>query len=66
MCPTGDPSVVSVTVWLLSDNNWGIPTLVGLGVCVCVSLCRDLILGPRRPDAEMVETPSFLVLVLGG
>ena len=66
MCPTGDPSVVSVTVRLLSDNNRGIPTFVGFGVCVCLSPCRDLILGPCRPDAETVETPSFLVLALGG
>lgn len=60
------PCVVSVTIWLLSDNNQGIPTFVGFGVCVCLSRCCDLILGPRHPDAEMVETPSFLVLAPGG
>ena len=57
---------MSVTVWLLSDNNRGILTFVGLGVCVCLSPCHDLILRLRRPDAEMVETPSFPVLALGG
>ena len=35
VCPTRDPSVVSVTVRLLSDNDRGIPCLLGLG-CVCV------------------------------
>ena len=66
VCPTGDPSVVSVTICLLSDNNRGISMFVGFGVCVCLSLCSDLLLGSRHPDAEVVETPSFLVLVLGG
>ena len=66
MCPTGDPSVVSVTFRLLFDNIRGVPMFVGLGVCVCLSPCHDLILGLRHPDAEMVETPSFPVLALGG
>ena len=65
VCPTGDPSVVSVTICLLSDNNRGISMFVGFGVCVCLSPCSDLILGLRHPDAEMIETPSFLVLALG-
>ena len=57
---------MSVTIQLLSDNDRGNPTFVGFGVCVCLSLCSDLLLGSRHPDAEVVETPSFLVLVLGG
>ena len=37
MYPIGDHSVVYVTIWLLFDNNGGIPTFVGFEVRVCLS-----------------------------
>ena len=59
-----------VTIWLLLDKIGGIPTSVGFGGCVCLShvaiMCSYLILWLGHPNAEMVGTTSFLVLVLGG
>ena len=70
MYPIGDHSVVYVTIQLLLDNIGGILTFVGFGVCVCLShvaiTCSYLILWLGHPNAEMVGTTSFLVLVLGG
>ena len=69
MYPTGDNSVVYVTIWLLLDNIGGIPTFVGFVVCVSLShaaiICRYWILWLGHPNAEMVGTTSFLVLALG-
>ena len=70
MYPIGDHSVVYVTIRLLLDNIGGIPTFVGFGVCVCLShvaiTCSYWILWLGHPNAQMVGTTSFLVLVLGG
>ena len=70
MYPIGDHSVVYVTIHLLFDNIGGILTFVCCGVCVCLSheaiMCSYQILCPGSPNAEMVGTTSFLVLMLGG
>ena len=54
---------------LLFDNIGGIPNLLVLGVCVCLSeadiMCSYLILWLGHPNAKMVGTTSFLVLALG-
>ena len=59
-----------VTIWLLFDNIGGIPTFAGFGVCVSLShaaiTCSYWILWLGHPNAQMVGTTSFLVLVLGG
>ena len=70
MYPTGDNSVVYVTIWLLLDNIGGDSDFCWFwGVCVCLShvaiMCRYLILWLGHPNAEMVGTTSFLVLALG-
>ena len=68
--PIGDHGVVYVTIQLLFDNIGGILTFVGCGVCVCLSheaiTCSYRILWLGNPNAEMVGTTSFLVLMLGG
>ena len=68
--PIGDHSVVYVTIQLLFDNIGGILTFVGFGVFVCLSheaiTCSYRIIWLGHPNAEMVGTTSFLVLMLGG
>ena len=70
MYPNGDHSIVYVTIRLLFDNIGGILTFVGFGVFVCLSheaiTCSYRILWLGHPNAEMVGTTSFLVLMLGG
>ena len=70
MFPTGDNSVVYVTIRLLLDNTGWIPTFVGCVVCVCLShvaiTCSYWILWLGHSNAQMVGTTSFLVLALGG
>ena len=67
--PLGDHGVLYVTIHLLFDNIGGILTFVGCGVCVCLShvaiTCSYRILWLGHPNAKMVGTTSFLVLVLG-
>ena len=59
-----------VTIQLLFDNTGGILTFVGFGVFVCLSheaiTCSYQIFQLGHPNAEMVGTTSFLVLMLGG
>ena len=68
--PIGDHRVVYVTIQLLFDNIGGILTFVGFGVFVCLSheaiTCSYQNLWLGNPNAEMVGTTSFLVLMLGG
>ena len=55
---------------LLFDNIGGILTFVGCGVCVFLSheaiTCSYQIFRLDHPNAKMVGTTSFLVLLLGG
>ena len=59
-----------VTIQLLFDSIGGILTFVGCGVCVCLSheaiTCSYQNLWLGNPNAEMVGTTSFVVLMLGG
>ena len=70
MYPFGDHSIVYGIIRLLFDNIGGILTFVGCGVCVCLSheaiTCSYQIFQLGHPNAEMVGTTSFLVLMLGG
>ena len=59
-----------VTIQLLFDSIGVILTFVRCGVCVCLSheaiTCSYQNLWLGTPNAEMVGTTSFLVLMLGG